>query len=149
MQDAQIREGYVPGAIGRIVELHAGYYHEHWGFVLPFETKVATELAEFLGRYEESRDRVWVVMQDGRIEGSLAIDGIHADTEGAHLRWFIVSDRLKGKGVGNRLIEMAVDFSKRNRYRCIYLWTFEGLDTARHLYEWGKEVREQRFELRF
>jgi len=163
MQDAEIREGYVPGAIGRIVELHAGYYHEHWGFGLPFETKVATELAEFLGRYEESRDRFWVVMQDGRIEGSLAIDGIHADTEGAHLRWFIVSDRLKGKGVGNRLIEMAVDFSKRNRYRCIYLWTFEGLDTARHLYEksgfslteehygtqWGKEVREQRFELRF
>lgn len=42
----------------------------------------------------------------------------------------------------------------------VYLWTFEGLETARHLYErhgfrlvhqqagnqWGKQVNEQRFE---
>jgi GNAT superfamily N-acetyltransferase len=161
MQDAQIREGYVPGAVGRIVELHAGYYHEHWGFGLPFETKVATELAEFLGRYEESRDRFWVVMQDGRIEGSLAIDGIHADTEGAHLRWFILSDKLRGKGLGRQLMEVAIRFSRSNGYRLVYLWTFDGLNAARHLYEksgfrlnaehygtqWGKEVKEQRFQL--
>jgi len=161
MQDAEIREGYVPGAVGRIVELHAGYYHEHWGFGLPFETKVATELAEFLGRYEESRDRFWVVMQDGRIEGSLAIDGIHADTEGAHLRWFILSDKLRGKGLGRQLMEVAIRFSRSNGYRLVYLWTFDGLNAARHLYEksgfrlnaehygtqWGKEVKEQRFQL--
>jgi hypothetical protein len=35
--------GYIPGAIGRIVELHGRYYHEHWGFDLFFESKVATE----------------------------------------------------------------------------------------------------------
>jgi len=161
MQDAEIREGYVPGAIGRIAALHASYYHKHWGFGLPFETKVATELAEFLGRYEESRDRFWVVMQDGRIEGSLAIDGIHADTEGAHLRWFILSDKLRGKGLGRQLMEVAIRFSRSNGYRLVYLWTFDGLNAARHLYEksgfrlnaehygtqWGKEVKEQRFQL--
>ena len=38
--------GYVPGAIGRITELHATYYHEHWGFGRYFESKVATELSE-------------------------------------------------------------------------------------------------------
>ncbi len=90
------------------------------------------------------------------------MDGIHAEGRGAHLRWFIVSDRLQGKGFGSELMELAVNFSKRNGYRCIYLWTFEGLSSARHLYEkngfrlveehfgtqWGKEVKEQRFELR-
>jgi len=74
----------------------------------------------------------------------------------------IVSDRLQGKGFGSELMKLAVDFCKRNGYRCIYLWTFEGLSSARHLYEkngfklmeehfgtqWGKEVKEQRFELR-
>ena len=90
------------------------------------------------------------------------MDGIHAEGRGAHLRGFIVSDRLQGKGFGSELMELAVNFSKRNGYRCIYLWTFEGLSSARHLYEkngfrlveehfgtqWGKEVKEQRFELR-
>jgi len=163
MQDPEIREGYVPGAIGRIAEMHANYYHRCWGFGLPFEAKVAIELAEFLGRYDESRDRLWVVVHGGRIEGALAIDGVRADEEGAHLRWFIVSDILRGKGFGNRLMELAVDFCKKQGYRRGYLWTFEGLGAGRHLYEksgfrlveehfgtqWGKEVKEQRFELRF
>jgi len=47
-------------------------------------------------------------------------------------------------------------------YQHVYLWTFDGLAAARHLYEqsgfqlvlrqrgtqWGVEVAEQRFELR-
>ena len=95
------------------------------------------------------------------MEGSIAIDGIDADGKGAHLRYFIVSDVLRGTGIGNRLINRAIEFCHARRYRCVYLWTFEGLDAARHLYEklgfvlaeqfqgtqWGKAVNEQRFEL--
>ena len=40
--------GYHPGAIGRIVELHANYYYLSWGFGLFFEARVAKEMAEFL-----------------------------------------------------------------------------------------------------
>jgi hypothetical protein len=43
---------YRPGAIGRVTEMHAAYYHRTWGFGLFFEAKVATELAEFLGRFD-------------------------------------------------------------------------------------------------
>jgi hypothetical protein len=32
MNDVEIRRGYFPGSIGRVVELHARYYHAHWGF---------------------------------------------------------------------------------------------------------------------
>ena len=42
---------------------------------------------------------------------------------------------LRGKGVGHRLIHAAVDFCHRNGYPRVYLWTFEGLLPARHLYE--------------
>ncbi len=48
--------GYYPGAIGKIVELHATYYHDHWGFDITFETQVARELAEFLSRFDASTD---------------------------------------------------------------------------------------------
>jgi len=161
MPDVQIIRGYIPGSLGRVAELHGTYYHQHWGFGLFFEAKVATELAAFLGRYDEQKDGFWTALVGGRIEGSITIDGVYAAAEGAHLRWFIISDGLRGKGAGNQLMNAAMDFCRSRGYSRVYLWTFEGLNAARHLYEktgfrlveqrkgsqWGREVNEQRFEL--
>ncbi len=69
---------------------------------------------------------------------------------------------MRGTGVGNALLAAAVGFCRARRYDRVHLWTFEGLDAARHLYEkfgfrlvheqrgtqWGSGVTEQRFELR-
>ncbi len=154
--------GYAPGAIGRVAELHARYYHEHWGFGLFFESKVATELSEFLDRFRAGRDGFWVARIEEEIVGSIAIDGVHSDSKGAHLRWFIVSPEHQGRGIGKVLIEEAITFCRKARFNRVYLWTFAGLDEARHLYEkfgfnlceqqegtrWGKRVLEQRFELK-
>ncbi len=153
--------GYVPGAIGRVAELHASYYSKAWDFGLYFEAKVAKELAEFLQRFDPERDGFWAAVADGRVEGSIALDCAKAETEGAHLRWFILSDAVRGRGVGNRLLQRATDCARQLGCARIYLWTFAGLDSARHLYEkfgfrlaeefegtqWGKAVREQRFVL--
>jgi GNAT superfamily N-acetyltransferase len=162
LPEISIDTGYIPGSIGRISELHGTYYHNHWGFGLYFEAKVATELSEFFRRYDKKRDGIWMAAVNGRIEGSVAIDGVDAEKEGAHLRWFIVSDVLRGKGAGRKLINRAVGFCRNRGYKTIYLWTFEGLHAARHLYEdvgfklikqqygvqWGVTVNEQYFELR-
>jgi len=153
--------GYLPGAIGRIVELHASYYHLDWGFGVFFEARVAKEMSEFLSRFDETRDGLWIVSLNDRIEGGIAIDSIKARTDGAHLRWFILSPEVRGRGFGHRLMEEAISFCKKKDYRKIYLETFEGLCAARHLYEkfgfrlmqeaeggqWGKKVTEQKFEL--
>jgi len=160
MSEIKIARGYVPGSLGRVAELHGAYYHDHWRFGLFFEAKVAVELLEFLKRYDERRDGFWTALVNGRVEGSITIDGIHAENEGAHLRGFIISDALRGKGIGNQLINTAISFCRREGYNRIYLWTFEGLGAARRLYEkvgfrlvedqkgtqWGTEVNEQRFE---
>jgi len=160
MKGIEITRGYMPGAIGRIVGLHGEYYGSNWGFGLFFEAKVAREMAAFLERYDDGRDGFWVAVADGSIEGSIAVDGITADAEGAHFHWFIVSERFRGHGVGNRLFSTAVEFCRRKQYRRAHLWTFEGLDPARHIYEkhgftlvesswgrqWGTGVTEQRFE---
>jgi len=160
--EIEIKTGYIPGAIGRVAELHGKYYNKHWGFGPFFEAKVAQELSEFINRYNKDRDHFWIALFNEQIEGSITIDGIHAEDEGAHLRWYIVSDLFRGRGVGNLLIESAVKFCKEKNYKKVFLWTFEGLEPARHLYEkfgfrlieqrkgnqWGKEVQEQRFELK-
>ncbi len=159
--EVEIEIGYIPGAIGRISELHGTYYHENWGFGLYFEAKVAEELSEFLKRYNKHSDGIWVATLNGRVEGSIVIDGIHTKEKGAHLRWFIISDVLRGKGVGKQLINKAIDFCKDRGHKKIYLWTFEGLNAAKYLYEnvgfklikeqigfqWGTEVNEQYFEI--
>jgi GNAT superfamily N-acetyltransferase len=156
----EIVEGYAPGSLGRVASLHGTYYGENWGFGVFFEAKVATELSAFLTSYESGRDGFWTVSRDGDIQASIAIDGTDSDGQGAHLRWFIVSGAMHGEGVGGQLLRTGLDFCKSQGYRNVYLWTFGGLDAARHLYEragfvlteerlgaqWGSEVLEQRFD---
>lgn len=153
--------GYIPGVIGKISELHAKYYSVHWDFGHFFEAKVATELSDFINNYNDSKDRIWSLTADGNIEGSITIDGSSENKNIAHLRWFIISERLRGEGAGNYLMEQAVAFCKDSCFDKVYLWTFQGLFSARHLYEkfgfkmveerpgqrWGAPVTEQRFEL--
>ncbi len=160
MNDVRL-SGYIPGAIGRIVELHGTYYSKHWGFDLFFESKVAVELSEFLRRFNEATDGFWVASIGQIIVGSIAIDGIHHRSEGAHLRWFIVAPEHQGQGIGKMLVHKAVEFCRWKEFGRIYLWTFAGLGPARRLYEkfgftlceehegsqWGRSVTEQRFEL--
>ncbi len=155
--------GYYPGAIGKITELHAVYYSEHWGFDVTFETQVGRELSEFLSNFDPQRDGFWVALADGRFAGSVAIDGHNGKTEGARLRWFIVEPDLQGSGIGRSLLTKAVIFCRNASYPRVYLWTFEGLGPARRLYEregfrlaeehpveqWGARIIEQKFELQF
>jgi len=157
---AEIVAGYVPGCIGAVTSMHGIYYAREWGFSRYFESVVASGLVEFFDRYDPARDGFWTVSVDDRIEASIAIDGIDAETQGAHVRWFIVSDSLRGSGAGGRLMDRAMEFCRDRGYRRVYLETFAGLDAARHLYEaagfamvaeqrgmtWGTEVLEQRFE---
>ena len=157
-----LHKGYLPGCIGRVAELHGTYYHRHAGFGAYFEGKVARDLSEFCERYVEGRDGLWLAVADAKVEGSIAIDASRAASEGAHLRWFITSEDVRGTGVGTALLESAVEFCRSRGYDRVYLWTFEGLSAARHLYEkfgfrlahqqpgtqWGAKVNEQRFELR-
>lgn len=152
---------YIPGLLGRVTELHGTYYNKQWGFGPYFESRVARELAEFLERYNQTQDGLWTATLNGTIEGSIAIDGLRLKNEGAHLRWFIVSEVLRGTGLGALLLETAIGHCRKRNYPHVYLHTFEGLAAARHLYEkygfelthqstgtqWGTEVHEQKFVL--
>ncbi len=153
--------GYYPGSIGRIVEAHALYYSENWGFDVSFESQVAMELGEFLGCFDPRIDGFWTAREQTDFAGSIAIDGKKSNTEGARLRWFIISPKYRGKGVGKRLLSLAVKFCADVGHNKIFLWTFRGLDTARDLYErvgfklaeenevdqWGNTIVEQKFEM--
>jgi len=155
----QIERGYMPGLIGRIVQMHASFYARRAGFGQFFESQVATGMAEFSARAEKHRNGLWVALLGSLIVGSIAIDSEDLGDGIAHLRWFIVDDGLRDAGVGRRLLAKALAFCDQQGFAAIHLWTFQGLDAARSLYEdfgfilveerpgsqWGKEVVEQRF----
>lgn len=159
-QEIHIVEGYQPGAIGQIVQMHGAYYARTVGFGSMFESKVAAGIAELVPRLEHARNGLWLAMQGERIVGSVAIDGEDLGGNQGHLRWFIVDDGLRGAGVGRQLMDAAMAFCDAQRFVVTQLWTFKGLDAARKLYEqhgfalkeespgsqWGKQMLEQRFE---
>jgi len=155
----RIVPGWLPGAIGEIAAMHGRFYAREHGFGIYFEAKVATECAEFCSRLDPARDGLWLLVDRGRILGSVVIDGA---ANAAHLRWFVIADELRGRGFGKRMLDAAIGFCRRAGHRSVYLTTFAGLDAARALYEqggfrllqeadgetWGARVREQRFEWR-
>jgi len=154
-----IVQGYRPGIIARITDMHALYYSRESGFGQRFESVVASGLAEFCNRLENPGNAIWTARLGGQIVGSVVIDGQDMGENVAHLRWFILSDEARGGGVGKKLLDAALSFVDERDFAETHLWTFSGLHAARNLYEtrnfvlaeerpgeqWGKEVLEQRF----
>ena len=101
-------------------------------------------------------------MLNDRIVGSIAIDGQDLGNNQAHLRWFILDDGCRGSGIGRQLVAQALAFCDLRGFDATQLWTFQGLDAARKLYEsfgfalvwedtdeqWGSAVVEQQFTRR-
>ncbi|MFW7250853.1 bifunctional helix-turn-helix transcriptional regulator/GNAT family N-acetyltransferase [Enterobacter sp. BNK-34] len=154
-----IVQGYIPGMIGRIAEMHGSYYAREHHFGRFFEAKVATGLAEFSERLDKPCNQIWLAMMNGRIVGSVAIDGEDLAPGEAHLRWFILDDGCRGQGVGKKLLNEAIRFCDSVGFSAVHLWTFNKLTAARRLYEsfgftlvkewegdqWGSLITEQQF----
>lgn len=152
---------YRPGIEDEVVLHHTSYYGEHWGFDERFCAQVRRELGEFIKEFDRERDCFWWAARGGGFAGSIAVDGSRSGVERARIRWFIVPEAFQGAGVGGVLLDQAMQFCRSRHFQSVHLWTFEGLDSARTLYErhgfrlgetasgtdWGTPVIEQKFEL--
>ena len=128
--DFTIRE-FEPGDASLVSHLHMIYYMKHYNFKGIFEHYVMKGISEFLKNPNKSQ--LWIAVKENKIVGSIAIVNISDET--AQLRWFIVDNEMQGRGLGNKLMDKAMDFCKENCYKKIFLWTFDSLDAARHLYK--------------
>ena len=154
----QLRTDLRPGDIGCLIRLHGVLYAREYGFDHTFEAYVAGPMSEF-ARSDSDRERLWIAECDERIVGCIAIVASSADV--AQLRWFLVDPSCRGVGLGRRLLNEAVTFSRAAGYRSIVLWTVSELVAAAHLYRaagftkseeipgrrWGADVVEEKYEL--
>jgi DNA-binding MarR family transcriptional regulator/GNAT superfamily N-acetyltransferase len=159
LDSVTIDSGYTPTIIGRTVDMMHGYMNQHFNFGIKFESRIITDMVEFMTRIDSPRNQIWHAKLGNQIVGSISIDGEDLNDGLAHLRWFTVSDEARGSGLGNGLLSKALNFCDQQDYREIHLWTVKGLDAARNLYlrhgfelaeeykgdQWGSEVIEHKF----
>jgi DNA-binding MarR family transcriptional regulator/GNAT superfamily N-acetyltransferase len=122
-----------PGDIGWIIERHGEIYHEEYNWDISFEILVMDIMAELMKSHDPDRDRIWIAEVGGERAGCIL--ATRADNELVKLRLFLVEPWARGRGVGRRLIEELIAFSKSTGYKKITLWTQSCLEAARHLYQ--------------
>jgi GNAT superfamily N-acetyltransferase len=154
----KLRHSLMPGDLGYLTYLHGTVYAREYGYDIKFEAYVASGLAEFVESFDPKKDRIWLVEAKGRIVGSIAV--VERSRRRAQLRWFFVHPDYRGHGIGRALLQNALQFSKKRKYKTVFLWTTSELDTARHLYQdlgfkktnekehriWGKTIKEERHD---
>jgi GNAT superfamily N-acetyltransferase len=143
-----------------VIELHGALYAAEYGFDHTFEAYVAETVGQFGRTFEAGLDRLWLAEHGARAVGSIAI----ARREGgeAQLRWFLLHPDARGLGLGRRLVEEVLAFSRAAGYRSVFLWTVDPLTTAARLYAsvgfrrtetrpraplWGSALAEERYDL--
>jgi GNAT superfamily N-acetyltransferase len=155
---ATLRTDPGPADLVAVVALHRECYAAEWGFDARFAAHVEGPLSVFAAA-ASPRERLWLAEEEGRLAGCIAIVSAAPDT--AQLRWFLVVPDARGTGLGRRLLDAALDFSRGQGYRRVMLWTVDLLRAAAHLYRaagfrlverrpgapWGVPLVEERYEM--
>jgi DNA-binding MarR family transcriptional regulator/GNAT superfamily N-acetyltransferase len=121
-----------PGDMGWIVARHGVIYGEEYGWDETIEALTAEICAGFVRNFDPKRERCWIAERDGENVGCVFI--VKEDDTTARLRLLVVDKHARGLGIGARLVDECVRFSRQAGYKRITLWTHRVLDGARKLY---------------
>lgn len=122
-----------PGDMGWIIHRQAVLYSAEYGWDESFEALVSRIAADFIDNFAPPREYCWIAEMDGEIVGSAFV--VRESDAVAKLRMVYVELKARGLGIGKRLVDEAVRFSRQQGYGSLTLWTNDILVAARRLYE--------------
>ena len=120
------------GDMGWIVSRQGALYAEEYGWTTEYEALAAEIVAQVLKNFDPTRERCWIAERTAARVGAVMIVK-HSDTV-AKLRLLHVERAARGLGIGKRLVDECIRFSRAAGYAKITLWTQANLLAARHLY---------------
>ena len=145
LSDIHIRTTPNPGDLGYISYLHGKIYAEEYQFGIEFDSYVAESLLELYKDLENNC--FWLAEHEDRIIGCLAL--VHRERV-AQLRFFLIQQSYRGLGLGKKLMDAFFTKLHERQYASCYLWTKDGLPTAKGLYlRYGFELVEEKESLTF
>ena len=121
-----------PGDLGTVVARQAELYAREYGWDRTFEGLVAGIVADFIRDFDPELDMARIAERGGEVVGSVFI--VKSEPGIAKLRLLYVDARVRGQGLGKRLVGEAIAFARSKGYRELVLWTNSCLDAARALY---------------
>ena len=124
-----IRE-HKSGEPSLVVNFYFKLFEEQFGFLPVVENYFLHAMTEL---YDNENNKLWIAEENGKIVGSMCI--VEKGDGSAQLRLFGTHPNTQGKGVGKRLMQTVMDYSKEQGYRHLYLWTIDICKSALHLYE--------------
>lgn len=147
------------GDPGWVIKRHGELYAAQEGFDLSFEALVAQIVAEFVQTAQAPREKGWVAVSGDVRLGSVFV--VAEDANVARLRLMLVEPFARGKGVGQMLVETAINHARGQGFERLVLWTQRDLKAACRLYArngfdlvasetaelFGKKVENQTWEL--
>ncbi|HEV7689955.1 MAG TPA: helix-turn-helix domain-containing GNAT family N-acetyltransferase [Hyphomonadaceae bacterium] len=126
-----------PGDFGWMVERHAILYHEEYGWREKFEGVCARIVADFIEHFDPKLEKCWIAEMAGQRVGYVMLvkdDPKAKKADVARIRLLLLEPQARGQGLGRRLVEECVAFSRARGYRRVTLWTHKELTAARAIY---------------
>ncbi len=126
-----------PGDLGWIVARNAEIYAEEYGWRGPFEGVCAQIVADYVRDFDPKLERCWIAEMDGERVGCVMLvkdDPKAKKADVARIRLLLLDKKARGLGLGSRLVDECVRFSREKGYRRITLWTHKELTAARAIY---------------
>lgn len=121
-----------PGDLGWVTLAHGEVYAEEFGWNGEFEAVVAQIVSDYARKHDSTREAAWIAERDDERVGCVFV--VQKSPDVAQLRILLVHPSGRGRGLGQQLVNVAIDFAARVGYRRLVLWTNHPLEAARRIY---------------
>ncbi len=150
---------FTPSDIEYVISRHKTLYYAERHLSNVFFNYVDWIVYQFANNFNPKTDCLNILECNGNTAGSIAV--VKAEDKIAQIRFFMLEPEMRGRGYGNKLMDMALDFCREKKYKHVFLLTISAQVIARHIYErrgfrktdsydkseWGESVVEERWDL--